>query len=324
MIFGALLYFARAALMPVAAAFVIGTVLGPLQRRAADHRIPAWAFASLVVVTIMALLQGATIALSASVIEWVRHAPDFVDAIRHKLLALEPWFAAFRNLQDALGTNQTEAGVKLDITTLIQPILAFLTPALSELVVFFATLFFYLLGRNDLRRNFILLFQGQDDRLRAIRIFNETESELTRYVGTVTLINLGVGTLTAVGAWLLGFPNPLLTGMLAFACNYIPYIGPAFVVLILIGAGLISFPSLGYALLAPLLFIGLTTIEGHVVTPNIIGSRMTLDPLAVFLSLTFWTWLWGPLGALLSVPFLIIGLVIFNQLVADRDAELPG
>jgi len=322
-LFGALLYFARAALLPVASAFVIGTVLGPLQRLAAAYRIPAWAFAAVAVLSLIALLQGATIVLSASIIEWIKHAGDFVDAIRHKLLAFESWFAAFRNLQDALGTNQAEAGVKLDITSLVQSVLAFLTPALSELVVFFATLFFYLLGRNDLRRNLILLFRGQDARLRAIRILNETEEDLTRYVGTVTVINLAVGAVTAAGAWLMGFPNPLLTGVLAFACNYIPYVGPAFVVVILLGVGLIVFPSLGYAFLAPLLFVGLTTIEGHVFTPNIVGRRLTLNPLAVFLSLTFWTWLWGPIGALLSVPFLIIALVVFNHLVTDRDAELP-
>jgi predicted PurR-regulated permease PerM len=100
-------------------------------------------------------------------------------------------------------------------------------------------------------------------------------------------------------------------------------VGPAFVVLVLFAVGLVSFPSLAYAALAPALFIGLTTIEGHLVTPNIIGRRLTLNPLAVFLSLVFWTWLWGPVGTFLSVPFLIFGLVIVNHLVAD-EGELPG
>jgi len=93
---------------------------------------------------------------------------------------------------------------------------------------------------------------------------------------------------------------------------------------VLLGVGLVSFPSLGYAALAPLLFTCLATIEGHFITPNIIGMRLTLNPLAVVLSLTFWTWLWGPVGAFLSVPFTIIGLVILNHFNAEDDATLPG
>jgi predicted PurR-regulated permease PerM len=95
-------------------------------------------------------------------------------------------------------------------------------------------------------------------------------------------------------------------------------------VLILFAVGFVSFPSIAYAAVAPLLFVGLTTIEGHFVTPNIVGRRLTLKPLAVFLSLAFWTWLWGPVGAFLSVPFLIFGLVIVNHLVIEDETAIPG
>jgi len=95
-------------------------------------------------------------------------------------------------------------------------------------------------------------------------------------------------------------------------------------VVVLFAAGLISFPSLAYASLAPLLFVALTTIEGHVITPNIVGRRLTLSPLGVFLSLAFWTWLWGPVGAFLSVPFLILGLVIARHLLGEVEGELPA
>jgi predicted PurR-regulated permease PerM len=115
----------------------------------------------------------------------------------------------------------------------------------------------------------------------------------------------------------------VLFGALAFVCNYIPYIGPAIVTVALFAVGLISFPSLAYAAIAPCLFVALTTFEGHIVTPNIVGRRLTLNPLGVFLSLAFWTWLWGPIGAFLSVPFLIFGLVIARHLLVADDVELP-
>jgi len=215
-------------------------------------------------------------------------------------------------------------GATIDIASYIQPALAFLTPAIGELLLFFATLFFVLLDRDDLRRGLILMFKDQDDRLRAIRILNDIERNLSRYIGTVTVINFAVGLITAAGAWLLGFSNPALLGAAAFVANYIPYVGPAVMVVVLLVVGLVSFSSLAYAGLAPLLYVGLTTIEGHFVTPNIVGRRLTLNPLAVFLSLAFWTWLWGPVGAFLSVPLLIFGLVVANHLLFEDEGGLPA
>jgi predicted PurR-regulated permease PerM len=106
--------------------------------------------------------------------------------------------------------------------------------------------------------------------------------------------------------------------------NYIPYIGPACMVVILLGIGLISFPSLGYALVPPAAFVVLTTLEGHVVTPAILGRQLVLNPLAVLIALAFWTWLWGPMGAFLAVPFTIIGLVTIGHLFPSDESKLPG
>jgi predicted PurR-regulated permease PerM len=195
--------------------------------------------------------------------------------------------AAFQSLQSLLGGGN--AGMTIDIAGLVKPTVVFLTPTLGELLIFLTTLFFVLLDRADLRKHMILLFKDQDDRLRAIRILNDIERNLSRYIGTVTVINLAVGALTAFGAWLVGLSNPVLFGALAYVCNYIPYIGPAIVVLVLLGAGLISFPSFAHAGVAPMLFVALTTIEGNIVTPNIVGRRLILSPLGVFLRLAFWT-----------------------------------
>jgi predicted PurR-regulated permease PerM len=258
--------------------------------------------------------------VTAPLVDWIGRLPQLAGALREKLQELERSVAAFRALQSMFGGG---AGISIDLAALLQPTVAFLTPTIGENLIFLATLFFILLDRADLRKHAILLFKDQDDRLLVIRIFNDVERNLSRYIGTVTMINLAVGVLTAFGAWLLGFKSPVLFGALAFGCNYIPYIGPAVVVVVLFAAGLVSFPSLAYAAVAPLLFVALTTIEGHFVTPNIVGRSLTLSPLGVFLSLAFWTWLWGPVGAFLSVPFLILGLVIARHLGAEEEGELP-
>ena len=319
--FGAFLDLARAVLLPIVAAAVIATMLSPLGRMAAKRGIPAWLFATAAVGFFLLLAQGITAMVSAPLIDWIGRLPELAAALKTKLEALERGMAAFQSLRAILGGGPS--GMSIDVAALLQPTVAFLTPTIGELLIFLTTLFFILLDRVDLRKNVILLFKDQEDRLLVIRIINDLERNLSRYIGTVTAINLGVGVLTALGTWLLGFGSPELFGALAFVCNYIPYIGPAVVVVVLFAAGLVSFPSLAYAAVAPLLFVALTTVEGHVVTPNIVGRRLTLSPLAVFLSLAFWTWLWGPVGAFLSVPFLILGLVIARHLVSDDSGELP-
>jgi predicted PurR-regulated permease PerM len=321
---GAVLLYAQPILLPVVSAVVVGTMFGPLQRRAIGLGAPPWLFALMVVLLLIGLLQLATVLLSGPVIDWVKQAPQMGEALKAKLEWLDAGMAAFRRIQNMVSPGAGDAAFHIDFAAVAQSGLAFVTPAMGELLIFIATLFFYLFSRGDLRRNLVLAFPDQDSRLRVIRILNEVEEDLTRYIGTVTLINCGVGVVTAGGAWLLGLPDAPLHGALAFACNFLPYVGPALVVLVLFGIGLIHYSFFGQAFIPPLLFVGLSAVEGHVVTPSIIGRSLTLNPFAVFLGLTFWTWLWGPVGAFLSVPFLIVGMVTIDHLDTRHEAELPG
>ncbi|MBV9560305.1 MAG: AI-2E family transporter, partial [Bradyrhizobium sp.] len=124
------------------------------------------------------------------------------------------------------------------------------------------------------------------------------------------------------GCWIIGFTHPILLGVLTMACNYVPYIGACVTFATLFVVGLFVFPTLGQALIAPPLFLAAVIIEGQFITPNIVGRRFTVNPLMVFVSLAFWTWLWGPVGAFLSVPFLVIALAVMTHLFPK--AELPG
>ncbi len=111
--------------------------------------------------------------------------------------------------------------------------------------------------------------------------------------------------------------------MLAGVLNYIPYVGPAIMVAVLFLIGLFTYPSLAEAVVAPLIFMGMTAVEGHFITPALMGRRMTLNPFAVFLAIGFWTWMWGPIGAFLAVPILMTTIVTFRQLFPKEAPELP-
>jgi predicted PurR-regulated permease PerM len=120
-----------------------------------------------------------------------------------------------------------------------------------------------------------------------------------------------------------GLPDPVAWVVLGFILNFIPYIGALMMEAALLMVGLVTFPTLAHALVAPLIFLALATLEGHFITPGIMGRHLTLNPLTVFLSLVFWTWLWGPVGAFLAVPLLIVAQVVFGHLFPEDDPELP-
>jgi predicted PurR-regulated permease PerM len=128
----------------------------------------------------------------------------------------------------------------------------------------------------------------------------------------------------ALGAWFFGFPSPIILGLMAMVLNYIPYIGPACMTVILLGVGLVAFPSLGYALVPPAAFVGLVTLEGQFITPTILGRRLTLNPLLVLLAIAFWAWLWGPIGAFLAVPLTVMIMVTTAHLFPPDESKLPG
>ena len=323
---GGLLIYARPVLLPVVSAVVIGTMFGPLERRATAFGIPPSVFALAAVLVLLVALQGAAVLLSGSIISWIQEAPRYAEALAQKLQFFDRGFAALREIEAALAPSgeRAESGLRLDVAAIIQAAFTFVTPAMGELLIFFASLFFFLFSRAGLRRNLILVFETQDSRLRIIRVLNDIETQLTRYLGTVTVINFALGIAVGIGAHLLGLPNPLLIGVVAFVCNYLPYIGPAFVVVILFAVSLIHYPLFGQALVPPALFIALTTVEGHIITPNVVGQRLTLNPFAVFLGMAVWTWMWGPIGAFLSVPFMIVALVVANHFSEKEEIELPG
>jgi predicted PurR-regulated permease PerM len=170
----------------------------------------------------------------------------------------------------------------------------------------------------------VAFFEEREARLRTLKIMNDIEHNLTGYLSMVAIINVAVGLAAGVIAWGVGLPDPVAWAVLAFLLNFIPYIGALLMEAGFFLVGLVTFPTLTQALAAPLLFLVFATAEGHFITPAIIGRRLTLNPLTVFLSLVFWSWLWGPVGAFLAVPLLIMGLVAVSHLFpSEEQPALP-
>jgi predicted PurR-regulated permease PerM len=319
---GGVFYFGKAILLPILIAAVVSLTLAPLVKAGKSRGISPWITSIAIVLLAIGALALAATAMAGPVSEWIGRAPEIGATIKQKLTVLDPPLAALRELETSLfgAAGAERAGAPPNV---VLPVVAFLTPAAGELLLFFGTLVFFLAGQIELRRQLVSRFGDREAKLRLLRIMNDIERNLAGYLAVVTVLNLCVGAIVSIGAWILGYPNPAILGLLAALLNYVPYVGPAIEVFVLFGIGLVSFPSLGYALLGPVAFVALTTTEGHFITPAIVGRRMTLNPLVVVLALAFWTWLWGPVGAFLAVPLSIIGLVVIHHLFPHQDTKLP-
>ncbi len=324
LLLGAALYVGRPILLPVVAALVIGMTLAPIVKGAARHRIPPWATAIVLGIVLVTAAGIAVTLLAQPVSEWITKAPEVGATIKQKLYVLDRPLAALRELQEVLLPSKGNAvAVEQSQLGIVTPVVAYVTPAVTQITLFFVTLIFFLAAQIDFRRFMVSFFTSRDAKLRFIRISNDIEDHLASYVATVTVINFGLGVVVAIGAWLFGLPSPFLLGLLAMVLNYLPYIGAACMTLILFGIGLVTFPSLGFALVPPAAFVAVATVEGQFITPTVLGHRLTLNPLMVLLALAFWAWLWGPMGAFLAVPLTMVGLVTLHHLFPPDEDKLP-
>jgi predicted PurR-regulated permease PerM len=322
----AALEFARPLLLPVVSAFVVTMMLGPLSARAERAGIPSLLTAIVLWLLVIAVVYGVIVLLAGPAVDWVGKAPEIGRSIQDKLRVLDRPWAMMQDLRKALlPGDQDKAGIGVDIAAFVQPVFSIVTPAIGEVFIFFGTLFFMLIGRTKLRRVAVAFFDDREARLRTLKIMNDIEHNLTGYLSMVAIINFAVGVAAGVIAWSVGLPDPIAWAVLAFILNFLPYIGALMMEAGLFLVGLVTFPTLTHALAAPLLFVVFATLEGHFITPSLIGRRLTLNPLTVFLSLVFWSWLWGPVGAFLAVPLLIMGLVAVSHLFpSDEQPALPA
>lgn len=321
----AVLYFARAFFLPTVTALVIGTMLSPAARFLERYGIPRSVSAVLIVTATCAGLAFMVALISAPVMEWTTRLPEIGPRLKDKFHVFDRPIALWHQLQGLFGATASpgEASFPLPKIEWVQPTLEFLSPTFTEILLFFAVLVLFIASWPDLRRALVLNFADHDSRLRALRILNAIESNLGGYLLTVTLINMGLGAATGLICAATGMPNPAGLGALAATLNFIPIIGPIVTFAVLAAVGIITSSTLTAGLVAAGIFAVVAFIEGHFVTPMIIGRRLQLNALAVFVALAFWTWLWGPMGAFLSSPILIVGLVLKDHLMPVKDPSFP-
>ncbi len=321
----AVLYAAKAFFLPVVTAFVVGTMLSPAAGFLERHRIPRAVSAVLIVGTVGAGVAFIVGLISSPLMEWSTRLPELGSLLRDKLHVFDRPLALWQQLRGMVGGSDafSTAPFQMPKFDWVQPTVEFLSPTFTEFLLFFATLVLFIASWKDLRRALIMTFADHASRLRTLRILNEIEGHLGGYLLTVTMINLGVGAATGIICAVTGMPNPAGLGALAATLNFFPIIGPVAMFVILTIVGVIAFSTLSAGLIAPLAFVGLTFLEGHFVTPTIIGRRLELNALAVFIALAFWTWLWGPMGGFLSSPLLIVALILKEHLMPDDSPQLP-
>jgi len=307
--------------LPFVLAIVINLLLSaPMRVLHQRLKVPKPLAALVLMVGFAGLIGVIGTAISVPAAGWISRAPQGLPALRAQLALLhEPIEAvgtAYTHVEQLLGVSTGEpshtAGSE-GLRTLGSTVFDRTRLLLGQLLTMLLMLFFLLTEGDSLLRRFVEIMPTFADKRRAVRIASQIERNVSLYLATITIMNLLVGSLNLVQCWLVGIPNPLLWGVLAFLLNYIPIIGPLTGVMIYFFVGLFTFPSLFQALFAPVIYLCIHMLEGEVITPMLLAKRFTLNPVLVMASLMFWDWLWGIAGAFLSVPMLAVFKIICDH-----------
>jgi predicted PurR-regulated permease PerM len=304
------LYFARAFFVPVILALMLDFLLSPIVRALKRLRIPESIGAVMVLVGLVLVLATAMYSLADPVREWLTKAPATLSKTREQLgrirRPVEQVSRTAEQVEDATSapadTRATEVVVK---GPSLSERLFGTTQSILTVGVEVIILLYFLLAAGDLfLQKLIKVLPQLKDKKRAVTIARETEAGVSAYLFTMTLLNIGEGVVVAVAMALLGVPNPALWGVLAVVLEYVPYIGAFALAGILTLVGLSTFDDPLRALLVPGAYIAINFVQGNFLVPLVLGRRLTLNPVAIFIGLVFFWWIWGVPGAFLAVPIL--------------------
>lgn len=322
----AAVYAGRFIAVPIFAGLVVGLILGPLGDRGQRFGLPKGLTYGLLMLALLGL-TALCAWLALPVIQLIVAALPRARARLQDLLAFfNEWALVLENLRaggaPAIGASFSASAPGTSSVEIATTALAWVTPALSQVLIFVFTLVLFLAGRSYWRGVFVRCFVGRADRLQALKSVAAVENLLTDYFVVVTAINAGLGLLVGSIFWLFDIPAPFSWAVLAFMLNFLPVVGPLFLKLTLLIFGFLVYPDTAHALLPVGLFLIASIIEANLVTPKIVGRRLTIDPLVVFLSVVFFTWLWGFAGAFLAMPLLAIASIGWSR--EEAVPHLPG
>lgn len=315
-----LLYLARFVMVPVVAGIVVGFILGPIGDRGHERGIPRAATFSLLVVGVLAGIGVLGTMLLPAVQGVVEAMPQAAVRVSHFTQNLKGWIGALGSFATAPAADMSSANGTSGVE-IASSAVTYLSPVLSQGLIFLFTLVLFLASRNETRQTIVMTFSSREHRLAALKTFSQIENRLADYFIAVTLVNIGVGIAVAAVFFALGVKGALTWGIVAFSLNFLPVVGPLLIKGALLAYGILVEPTL-MGILGPFLaFLVISVVEANLITPRIVGDRITINPLLVFFSVVFWTWLWGFAGAFLAMPLLAIASAVFA--VSETTSRLP-
>jgi predicted PurR-regulated permease PerM len=303
------IYFMRSILLPVVLALLLSYLLRPIVRGLARLKIPLPVGAAFILIGLLALIGYGISALATPAAAWLQKAPEGLTELQHKLLPVKKTVAqvtqATGEIEKLATTNaETRAVVELKRHPITE-MFFMRTPEFIASAVLSAILLYFLLVYDQVFiAKLVKLLPTLSDKKTAVGIAHDIESHVSRYLFTITAINACLGLAVGTTVGLLGLRNPVMWGVMVALLNFVPYLGALTGIICMTIGAVLSFDSLGYALIFPAVYLALGTLEGSFITPWVMGRSLTLNPVIILLSLTFWGWMWGILGIILAVPIL--------------------
>ena len=304
------MYFMRSVLLPMVLALLLSYLFKPLLRGLSKMGIrPAFGAAILMIATV-AVISYAVSFLAAPAAGWLEKAPYGLHQLQQKLLPLkkpmEQVAKASGEIEKLTAPEDPQAPAPVAVKpSRIADSLFVRTPEFVISTVLLLILLYFLLAYDEVFLSKVIKMMPRlEDKKRAVSIAHEIESHVSKYLLTITLINIGLGVAVGTAVGLLGLSNPIMWGALVAILNFVPYLGALTGIICMTIGAVLSYESLGYAMLFPATYLFIATIEGNFVTPYVMGRSLTLNPVIILLSLTFWGWMWGIAGIILAVPIL--------------------
>lgn len=319
------LYIAADLLVPVAFAIFLNILLSPAVRRLQRIGVSPVISAALIMLTLVGIVSFGVLSLASPAEQWLAEAPTTLRELKTQVVTAKGHLQDIQEVAEAVEdialVDANSSGPQPVVVAgpgILEGLLGGLPAIATDTgIVIFLTYFLLASGDSMLRR-LTQCARSWSGRRRIVTIAREIQSDLSRYLGVVTIMNILLGTAIAGALFLLGVPNPVLWGVMFGALNFAPYVGAAVSLLVLTVVGLTTFPTIAEGLTVPAVALLLTTIEGQILTPAVLGRRMSLNPTVVFLSVVFWGWLWGMAGALMAVPIMTSLKVWFDHVPGQK------
>jgi predicted PurR-regulated permease PerM len=320
------MHFARPVLVPMVLAAVLAIVLTPPVRWLHSRGVPSLVSASIILVAGLGLLFAGIYFVSGPAIDWAQRLPEIARGLEEKTRHLRDSVAEVEEVSNQVGQivdgesepdpGTLEVVVRDDKAVGRVFVLEFGNVLIgTALVVVIA--FFLLASGDSFLRKLVEMIPRLRHKVQAVAIVREIQHEISLYFSTITIVNIGLGAATGVAMWLMGLPNALLWGIMAGLFNFVPYLGALAGTAIIGMVASAEFDTLPRIFWTMGVYYALTVAESNLVTPFVLGRRMTLNPVVVFASVLFWGWLWGLPGVFLAIPILAI-----IKIIGDRVASL--